>query len=82
METLTTPGFNGFSEELAKLAGYKTDKAKGEGAGKPKAAKAAASPTPPGGTKTPAAPNVKPVPAGGKGGAAHRPDPDDDEGYD
>jgi hypothetical protein len=79
---LSTPGFTGFSDELAKLAGYKEDKEKGEGAGKTKAGKAAASSTPPGGTKNPSSPSVAPVKAGAKGGAAHKADEDDNEGYD
>ena len=75
-----TPGFNGFMAEMAKSAGYKTDKAEGEGAGKSKEGKAAASPTPVGGTKTPKSSSAAPA-TGSKGGAAHKSDPDDDEGY-
>lgn len=74
-----TPGFNGFIAEMAKAAGYKADKAPGEGAGKTKEGKAAAAPTPVGGTKNPKTSNVAPVSS--KGGAAHRADPDDEEGY-
>ena len=77
-----TPELAGFFAEFAKGAGYKADKEAGEGAGKAKAGKASPSFTPPGGTKNPASANVAPVKAGAKGGAAHRPDPDDDEGYD
>ena len=79
-EAFTNPEFNGFIAEMAKAAGYKADKAPGEGAGKTKEGKAAAAPTPVGGTKNPKSSSAAPA-AGSKGGAAHKADPDDDEGY-
>jgi hypothetical protein len=75
-----TAMFDGFKAELTKISGYTADSAKGEGAGKPKATAAGASPVPPGGTPSPAPKKTEEVKQP-RDGAAFRADPDDDEGY-
>jgi len=70
MDKIATPEFLGFAAELEKLGAAKSDKAPAKSAGKAKAVKAAPAPEPTGKKLY-----------GATGGAARRPDPDDDEGY-